>query len=216
MNMRTAAYIMLPVLALFAAGCSNPLDKPFNRETAEADFTRIVKLDLIDSTEAATMAAFMVQKELIGTQVLEIGATYRDILDQAKTLAREKAEQAEAATARKKTVVKVPDHVTGSLQLMPAPLNLAPTGVPLRFKLLIENISGKRIKAIKGKITVSDVFGEPVHVIDYRLLDPVEPGEKVERMIIVDPKDINSSTRILDFQRSVPLTAQWESLDFRF
>ena len=216
MNMRTITHLVLAGMAALLAGCSNPLDKPFNRETAESDFTRIVKLGRIDSAEAATMAEFMVEKELIGTQVLEIGATYRDILEQAKAISKEKADQLESEAARKKEAVKAPEFVRASLDLLPAvqPATLSTTG--LKFRLQIENISGKRLKAVKGKISVSDTFGESVHTIEYRLLDPLELGEKTERVISVNPQDLNNATRILDYQRSVPFSAQWESLDFRF
>src|SRR5204862_8197271 len=50
----------------------------------EADFARIVKLNKIDSTEAYVMSHFMVEHDLIGSQVLELNATYRDILVESK------------------------------------------------------------------------------------------------------------------------------------
>ena len=199
-------------------GCSNPLDRPFNRETAESDFTRIVKLDKIDSAEAATMAAFMVEKDLIGTQVLEIGATYRDILEQAVAEAKEKAEQAEAEVARKKSEPVVANYVAATLELLPqVPVNgIALSALPLKFRLLLENKSGKRMKAVKGRILVADTFGETIHTIDYRILDPMEPGERIDRTIQIDPAALNNPGRILDYQRSIPITARWESVDFRF
>ena len=211
MKMKPITNLALAGMLLIVASCSSPLDKPFNRETAEADFTRIVKLGNIDSTEAAVMAAYMVEKELIGTQVLEIGATYRDILEQAMEVARERAEQQEAQASRKIEPVAVPKLIQASLDLLPR----ATPSEPYKFRLVMGNVSGKRIKAVKGKISILDPFGEAIHVIDYRMLDPLEPGEKIERIVMVELQHLNTPGRILDFQRTMPLTATWESVDFR-
>jgi len=218
MNMKSICPIALSALWMLATGCSNPLDKPFNRETAEADFTRIVKLATIDSADVSTMAAFMVEKDLIGSQVLEIGATYRDILEQAKAEAKDKADQAEAERNRNKAMPVVEDLVSTSLELLPPAITPGTTlaTTPVKFRLIMENKSGKRLKAIKGKILIADAFGEPVHTIEYRILDPLEPGERLERLVQVEAKDLSTPTRVLDYQRSVPLSARWESTDFRY
>ncbi|MFM7194108.1 MAG: hypothetical protein ACKOYP_04900 [Bacteroidota bacterium] len=211
MKMKLITNLALSGGLFMFASCSSPLDRPFNRETAESDFTRIVKLGNIDSTEAAVMAEYMVDKELIGTQVLEIGATYRDILEQAQEVARERAEQREAQVAQKLQPVVVPKLISASLDLLPR----TTPAEPYKFRLLMENVSGKRIRAVKGKVSILDPFGDAVHVIDYRMLDPLEPGEKIERIVTVEAQQLNTPNRILDFQRTVPLTASWESVDFR-
>ena len=82
--MKFTHYLVIVAVILTANSCKSPLDKEFNRETAEADFARIVKMGKIDSAEAYIMSHFMVEHELIGAQVLELDATYADILEESK------------------------------------------------------------------------------------------------------------------------------------
>ena len=199
----------LITLAVIISACSNPLDKPFNRETAEADFTRIVKLGKIDSAEAKVMGQFMVDRELIGTQILEIGATYRDILNEAKKstgeLSDNSGQVADAAKSEELTsALKV------NLSYINEPIGVSNWSKQLRYHLSVENVSGKRIGAFKGRIVFYDDFNEKVYHIEYKYLDPVEPGERIEKDIQVRMENVPAPRQIVEFGKANPFTVKWE------
>lgn len=197
------------LLAALISSCSNPLDKQFNRETAEADFTRIVKLGKIDSSEAQLMGRFMVDNDLIGTQILEIGATYRNILEQAK-----KSAGTSESSSNKTVSSDSPEKLNAALKVVLNYIN-EPIGVSnwsktMRYHLSIENISGKRIAAFKGRIAFYDVFNEKVYQFDYKYLDPTEPGERIEKDIQVRIENIPAPRQIVEYSKENPFTVKWE------
>jgi len=199
----------LLTLAVIITSCSNPLDKPFNRETAEADFTRIVKLGRIDSAEAKVMGQFMVDRDLIGTQILEIGATYRDILNQAKKSSGEFSDNSDnvADAARRE---ELSSALKVNLSYINEPIGVSNWSKQMRYRLSVENISGKRIGAFKGRVVFYDVFNEKVYQLDYKYLDPVEPGERIEKDIQVRIENIPAPRQIVEFAKTNPFSVKWE------
>jgi hypothetical protein len=197
------------ILALLVTSCSNPLDKPFNRETAEADFTRIIRLGKIDSSEAEVMGQFMVDRDLIGSQILEIGATYRDILNQAKKTSGEFSTDSDKVENAARS-----EELTSALKVILTyinePIAVSSWSKQMRYHISVENISGKEISAFKGKIAFYDTFNEKAYQIDYKYLDPVEPGERIEKDIQVRIENIPAPRQIVEFAKTNPFSVKWE------
>jgi hypothetical protein len=207
--------LLLAPLALFVA-CSNPLDKEFKRETAEADFIRIVKLKKIDSTEASMMAHFMVEHDLIGTQALEIGATYKDILEESKVFWRKSNPKKTVDEPTQAKVEEINQSVKVNIQPINSTIQKSQWSHSIKYHLIIENKSGKKIKALKGNFTFFDAFDEQVYSIEYKYLDLIDVSEKIEKDINLRIENIISSRKLLEYGLSNPFTVRWEPSNIIF
>ncbi len=214
--MKTTIQICGFIALLALAACSNPLDKEFKRETAESDFIRIVKLKKIDSTDASMMAHFMVEHDLIGTQALEIGATYRDILEESRkfwhTSKGEKANEnkADARMAELDQSIKV------TLTPLAGGIEKSAWSHSVKYHLALENISGKKIKALKGNFLFFDAFGEQVYSIEYKYLDLLDVNEKVEKDITLRIENITSARKMVEYNQVNPFMVKWEPANLIF
>ena len=213
---RIHGLFLLPLVFVIAS-CSNPLDKPFNRETAEADFTRIVKLRMIDSAEVSIMSHFMVEHDLIGAQVLELGATYEDILKESKVFwEKSKGEKKEGVT----TEVKV--NIEGLLKDLKFALQPLPTVLQsewshgIKYHILMENTSGKTIKAVKGNFAFYDAFGDKIYSIEYKYLDAMQPNEKIEKDVTLRIQNAAGAQLLLEFGETNPFQVKWEPVKILF
>jgi len=214
--MKSIYSLSILLLALLLSSCSNPLDKPFNRETAEADFTRIVKLGMIDSTEASIMSHFMVEHDLIGAQVLELGATYGDILEESKRFweksgGKKKVESGESNV-----------NVEGLLKDLKFVIQPVPSVLQsewshgLKYHLIIENTSGKSIKAVKGNFGFYDAFGDKIYSIEYKYLDAIEVNEKIEKDVTLRIQNAAGPQLLLEYGKTNPFTVKWEPVSILF
>lgn len=198
-------YIFGLALIFSILSCSNPLDKEFNRETAEADFTRLVKLGKIDSSDASIMAHFMVEHDLIGAQVLEIGATYRDILQESKSFWTESGK----LTKKESKVASSSVTIEATPDLKKIEQSAWSTSLP--YQLSIKNTSGKKIEALKGRFIFVDAFGEPLHEVEYKYLNPIAPDQTVEQPINFRITNILSPNKIVQFNNTNPFVIRWQA-----
>lgn len=215
--MKTLFNIGILCLILMIAACSSPLDKEFDRETAEADFARIVRMKKIDSADAYIMSHFMVEHGLIGTQVLELDATYRDILEESKkfwekTQGGKKEGGKEEKGNRAETLNK--DLKVSLLPL--GNIQQSQWSHGIKYKLSMENTSGKSIKAVKGNFAFIDPFGDRVYSIEYKFLDPIDASEKIEREVILRIQNIASPQQMLEYGKTNPFTVKWEPVNILF
>jgi predicted nucleic acid-binding protein len=202
---------------ILLASCSNPLDKPFDRETAEADFARIVKLNKIDSSEAYIMSHFMVEHDLIGAQVLELNATYRNILEESKLFW---AETGGKRVDKSDKSASANEKLTQDLKVTITPVEnsvlQSEWSHGIKYHLILENASGKTIKAIKGNFVFYDTFGDKVNTIEYKYLDALEASEKVEKDITLRIQNTVSAQLILEYGKTNPFTLKWEPVSLIF
>lgn len=202
-------------LILLVSACRSPLDKEFDRETAEADFARIVRMGKIDSTEAYIMSHFMVEHQLIGSQVLELDATYRDILEESikfwekSNAEKNKGPNQESSNAGLLTDLKVSINPLGGVQA-------SQWSHGIKYRLTMENASGKGIKAVKGNFAFLDPFGDRVYSIEYKFLDPIDAGEKIERDVTLRIQNIASPQQMLEYGKTNPFTIKWEPVSILF
>ena len=206
--MKTLLYLGI-IAALILTGCSSPLDKKFDRETAEADFARIVRMGMVDSADAYIMSHFMVEHELIGAQVLELDATYGDILEESKKFwEKTQGKKASELKDEKGSNENLNKDLKVSLQPV-GTIQQSQWSHGIKYKLSMENISGKGIRAIKGNFVFYDPFGEKVYAIEYKYLDPIEMNEKIEREVTLRIQNTDSH-QMLEYGKSNPFTVKWE------
>ena len=214
--MKPQQSLTLILLMLLIASCSNPLDKPFDRETAEADFARIVKLGKIDSAEASIMSHFMVEHDLIGAQVLELGATYGDILAESKLFWEKSGKEAGASEAKPSANL---EGLMKDLKLIIQPLESVQQSEwshAIKYHLIMENVSGKSIKAVKGNFGFYDAFGDKVYAIEYKYLDTLAPNEKVEKDVTLRIQNAASPQLLLQYGTTNPFVVKWEPVSIIF
>lgn len=216
-RMKKLAINCLAAATLVLASCSNPLDKPFDRETAEADFARIVKLKKIDSAEAYKMSHFMVEHELIGSQVLELNATYRDILNESKKFwDTSKGEKKDEKTSDAKANEQLVKDLSVSIAEVAGSVLQSEWSHGIKYHVVIENTSGKAIKAIKGNLVLYDAFGDKINAIEYKYLDALAAGEKVERDVTIRIQNVVSPQLILEYGKTNPFEVKWEPVGLIF
>lgn len=214
--MRTTIQFIGFISLLALAACSNPLDKEFKRETAEADFIRIVKLKKIDSADASMMAHFMVEHDLIGTQALEIGATYRDILEESKKFWHASKGEKAAESKANVQVAELEQSIQVTLTPQAGGIEKSPWSHSVKYHLALENTSGKKIKALKGNFVFFDAFGEQVYSIEYKYLDLLDVNEKVEKDITLRIENITSARKMVEYNQINPFVVKWEPANLIF
>jgi hypothetical protein len=216
--MKKRSIYCLTIATLLLVACSNPLDKKFDRETAEADFARIVKLNKIDSSEAYIMSHFMVEHDLIGAQVLELNASYRDILNESKSFWS--ASKGDATAGQTKKDVEGFASLSKDLKVSVLPLENAVQQSEwshgIKYHLILENTSGKTIKAIKGNFAFYDAFGDKVYAIEYKYLDALDANEKVEKDVTLRIQNTAGPQLILEYGKTNPFTVKWEPVSLVF
>lgn len=205
---RTFYLILCCLSATLLASCSNPLDKEFNRETAEADFTRLVRLGKLDSTDASIMAHFMVEHDLIGAQVLEIGATYRDILAEARSFW---SKTGHSGTGKKRNHGMAAQLVEIGINPDLKKIQQSEWSSSLPYTLSIHNASEKNIRAFKGKFIFTDAFGEALHEVEYKYLNALAPGQKVEQPVSFRIMHILSPNKIVQYSEHNPFSVTWQA-----
>lgn len=220
--MKLILSLFLLAFVMLIAACSNPLDKPFNRETAETDFARIVKLGKIDSTDVFIMSHFMVEHDLIGAQVLELDATYGDILAEAKRFwvkSGGKKEIAGEGSFSGQTATTVNASLLNDLKfdLQPQPTVLqSEWSHGIKYHIVMENTSGKGIRAVKGYFAFFDAFGDRVYSIEYKYLDAIEANEKIEKDVTLRIQNAAGPQTLLEYGKTNPFVVKWEPVSIIF
>ena len=216
--MKNFSIYSLAVASIAMASCSNPLDKPFDRETAEADFARIVKLDKIDSADAYIMSHFMVEHDLIGSQVLELNATYRDILKESKDFwSKSKGlKKGDSDREAEKNTESVSNDLTVVIQPVAGSVQQSPWSHGIKYQISLENIGSKKVRAVKGNLVLVDSFGDRLQTIEYKYLDEIAPSEKITREVTVRLQNQVNPQLIVEFGNSIPFEVKWEPLQYLY
>jgi hypothetical protein len=218
--MKSIHAVGILLLVLLMSSCGNPLDKPFNRETAEADFARIVKLGLIDSTETSIMSHFMVEHDLIGAQVLELGATYEDILEESKKFWEKsggKKKEEEGVDPKRDILANgLLKDLTVSVQPVVSSVLQSEWSHGIKYHLILENTSDKAIKAVKGNLVFFDSFGDKVYSIEYKYLDTIALKEKIEKDVLLRIQNAASPQLLLEYGKTNPFIVKWEPVSIIF
>lgn len=211
------AFFNLGILSmlLLISSCSSPLDKEFNRETAEADYARIVRMGAIDSTDAYIMSHFMVEHDLIGAQVLELDATYGDILEESKRF----WEQSQGISKKEKRGEPIVETLSQDLKVSIQPIGgiqQSEWSHGIKYKLIMENTTSKNIRAVKGNFAFYDPFGDKVYTIEYKFLDEISANEKIERDITLRIQNFASPQQMLEYGKTNPFIVKWEPVSILY
>lgn len=197
----------MALLVLLVASCSNPLDQPYKKETVDKDFKRIVDMEKISAADEKMMAEFMVKHDLIDESVLELGASYRDILEQAK---KEQASVSKVPLVNKDsvrnqgTLEKLHKSVTVSFD----DSSMLVKDNKLTCTYVIKNNSGKHIRSFVGDIVLKDVFGNEYKSSRLHYFKHMKESEEVKEVFNIElsPKNKND---VLILEGHYYFTCEW-------
>ena len=178
--MKNKQLLLIGITAILFS-CSSPMDKKFNKETAEEDIEAIK--GKIDSTELQLLAGSMIRLKFQDKELEEM--TYGEILDdgkkwkaeQEKIEAEQKALAEKAAKAEAERIKKLTEAVIVSC------FEKGYTEVDyqdyITYKFVVQNKSDKAIRAVKGGITFTNLFDEEIKSLNFVYDKPIEAGKEV-------------------------------------
>ncbi|WP_025742391.1 hypothetical protein [Aquimarina pacifica] len=161
--------ILFPAFVYLIISCSSPLNKKFSEEKAEKDMLEIK--EKLDSTELMLLAGTMIRLKLQDKE-LE-GMTYQEILDDGK---KWKTEQDKIEKEQKKLAKKVKNEEEERIRILSESVIVTcyKKGFSkynyedyITYKFAIQNKSDKEIRAVKGQIEFTNLFGDKIKSLSF-------------------------------------------------
>lgn len=183
-------FLLIIVTALLITACNNPLDKKYSEATFSEDMKEIKESGAVDSTEITYIGLYALRAGMLGED-LE-GKTYEELLENARNL-KKKAEAKEAeekALAEKVAREEMERREALSKVLTVAMFDKGYTEYDyqdyLTYGIVYENKSDKDIRAIKGSITINDLFDSKIKSISIVEDDGIPAGETLKMTYTTD------------------------------
>jgi hypothetical protein len=173
--------LLISVLAVLLFSCSSPLDKKFNEETAQEDI-KAIKSE-IGSTELNLLAGSMIRLEFQGRNLEEM--TYAEILEDGKKwkAEQEKIEAEQKALAEKGAKKEAERIKKLRKAVIVSCVEKDYTEVDYQdyiiYKFVIQNKSDKAIRAVKGRITFTNLFDDEIKSLNFVYDQPIPAGKEV-------------------------------------
>jgi hypothetical protein len=203
--MRT--YSLLAIILLLMS-CKNSLDKTVSTVHYPADIASIKSQDngMYASQDFTQLETVIDLFKLTGQS--NNTTTYREILDSIKAKRQFNERQYALLQAKYNAELKQYNAALRSL-LNDASLNVFAKGVKcldeyninkaIEFKYTIANNSREAISAVKGDLTVKDVFGDELETFDIKCENLINPGTNVTAGMLFDydslePSEVNIVT----------------------
>jgi len=171
-------YLILITSLFLTVSCSNPLDKPYKKETLEQDIVDLK--DQLTEEEFKLLSGYVVLASMSKENTM--GLTYGDMLESAKELKaeREKAEKEQKELAER----ELKDQLDRTKRLNQAlTVSLYKKDFfeykyqeYLLYNFIFENKTDKKIKAFKGSVSLSDLFDKEIKSINLTYDNGIEPN----------------------------------------
>lgn len=209
--LRTANLIRFAIPLSFAAllSCGNPfggssegsgLDRAYTPTTAVEDLREMTTSGALDSVQSGLLRNYMIQKGLIASESVNATTSYRELLTKALNANADGSDPAaqgktgEAARAALVDLVILADSV-------------GTAGHMLIVNISVDNVSGKTISGLRGHIALYDVFNDRLQSTSYRLLYPLGPGQRHQKVFKIQ---LEQTAGVLDYSGGVPIRVVWE------
>ena len=212
--------IQLLFLTIFITSCSlDPVDKTYNKHTADDDFRRIRDISNIDSADQILLGRYMIDKQLAGNHILETHTTYKDILAEAKKEKEKyeteqkrkgkneidiaKSHENEKIKALKKVLfVDFVKEETLTSEEETLPKKWKKPAAPenknnITFNVLFKNISEKDIQAFKGDLNFYDIFHTEIKKITFSSFKQINVGDSIVQKFTLNLDEINKSSNTI-------------------
>lgn len=185
------------VISFFS--CSSPLNRKFNDERAKEDIEELSTK--LDSTELMLLAGSMMRLKLQDEKIEEM--TYSEILEKGKKWKAEQgkieAEQIELAAKALKIENDRIKRLSGSLLVSCYSKGFIKYEYEeyITYKFIIQNKSDKKIRAIKGSVTFTNLFDETIKSLNLVYDQPIEAGMEITYSAQTDYNQFKDSDKAL-------------------
>jgi len=226
--------IVILLASIASYSCSfDPIDKKYNKHTAEDDYRRIKEISSIDSSEAVLLGKFMVEHGLVGPQVLELHASYKDILLEARKekeryeIEKKKKGKNEIDIARShefdkikklKKVLSVDFVKNDETEDQDTDIEVKSKSKKttsttdkntITYEVMFKNISEKGIKGFKGEINFYDLFHSEIKKTNFTSFQEIAPGESIIQKFSIDLDAINTETTTFKSIQKEHIKVEW-------
>lgn len=142
--------------------CNNPLDKKYDEKTFEQDAKEIGESKKLDEVEAKMLVGYILMaklggKELTGKSYAEILQTAKDYKAEQQQLAEKARKESEEKRAKLGAVLTVALYDKGYVK--------EDYQDYIQYFIVFENKTDKDIRAIKGTLTITDLFDTEIKSI---------------------------------------------------
>lgn len=204
--------LLLIGITAFLFSCSSPMDKKFNEKTAKEDITAIK--NKIDSTELKLLAGTMVRLKFQDKNLEEM--TYSEILEDGK---KWKAEQEKIEAEQKALAEKAAREETEKFKRLNEAVVVTcfKKGYAeydyedyITYKFVIKNKSDKKIRAVKGGITFTNLFDDEISSLSFVYDQPIEAGTEVNWNATTDYNQFKDEDQALKNKDLKDLKVIWK------
>lgn len=205
-------HLLLFGITVLLFSCTAPMQKKFNEETVKEDMEAIRKQ--LDSTElkllSGTMFRLKIQdqklEQMTYSEMLEDGKKWKaekDKIEAEQKALAEKALKEEAARIKKLTeAVIVSCFEKGYTEVDYQDY--------ITYKFVIQNKSEKKIRAVKGEITFTNLFDEKIKSLNFVYDQPIKAGKQVNWNATTDYNQFMDGAKTLKSKDLKDLKVVWE------
>jgi hypothetical protein len=199
-------------LASMLFSCTSPLDKKFNEDTTDLDF-KAIKSEL-DSTELQLLVGSVIRlslqdknlENMTYAEILEDGKKWK--VEQERIEAEQKALSEKAAKEESERIKKL------NQSIMVTCYEKGYVEVDyqdyITYKFVIQNKSEKKIRAVKGGITFTNLFDEEIKSLNFVYDQPIEAGKEVTWNATTDYNQFVNEDRTLKNKDLKDLKVVWK------
>jgi hypothetical protein len=204
--------ILLIGIVTLLISCSSPMDKKFNEKTAKEDIEAIK--EKIDTTEFQLLAGSMMRLKFKGEKIKEM--TYSEILENGKNwkIEQEKIEAEQKALAEKAAREEAEKFKRLNEAVVVSCFEKGYTKYDyedyITYKFVIKNKSDKKIRAVKGGITFTNLFDDEISSLNFVYDKPIEAGKEVNWNATTDYNQFKDEDKALKNKDLKDLKVIWK------
>jgi hypothetical protein len=204
--------ILLIGIVTLLISCSSPIDKKFNEKTAKEDIEAIK--EKIDTTEFQLLAGSMMRLKFKGEKIEEM--TYSEILENGKNwkIEQEKIEAEQKALAEKAAREEAEKFKRLNEAVVVSCFEKGYTKYDyedyITYKFVIKNKSDKKIRAVKGGITFTNLFDDEISSLNFVYDKPIEAGKEVNWNATTDYNQFKDEDKALKNKDLKDLKVIWK------
>ncbi len=157
------------ILMFLIFSCASPLDKKFSEETSEGDIKEI--RSKLDSADLMLLAGSIIRLKLSGEDMEQM--TYNEILNKGRDWKKElEIQQAEQKAMAEKARLEEEERTTMLTEsVMVSCFHKSYAKIDyqdyITFKFAISNKTDKSIRAVKGVLVFTNLFGDEIKSISF-------------------------------------------------
>jgi hypothetical protein len=204
--------LLLIGITTLILSCSSPLDKKFNEETAKEDIEAIKSK--LDTTELQLMAGSMIRLKLQDEKLENM--TYLEILENGKKWKKEqeKIEIEQKALAEKAAKEEAEKFKRLNEAVIVSCFEKGYTKYDyedyITYKFIIKNKSNKKIRAVKGGITFTNLFDDEISSLSFVYDQPIEARTEANWNATTDYNQFKDEDRALKNKDLKDLKVIWK------